>query len=747
MGVVPQLERATYHAERPIRRLVGSNRLNPLPHAGPISVFLLAVVVITGVYITLFFQFGFEASYESVQRMEDHPIQNVVRSIHRYASAGLVLTTLVHGWRIFVAGRFRGPRRWRWTTGIAALVIVWLAGVTGYWLVWDERAQALNEATLGMFGGLRSVSGFFVRDVMGSGAGSGWSVMFLLWIAHLGLTVVVGWFLWRHVRRSRLAVLPPRHWMIVMSAALLVVSVIVPADLLGPVDLGRLVGDMPLDPFVLFLLPPALQGWGWPAAGVLALVVTAALVGPHVLSRRAPVVVVDVERCTGCELCVIDCPYLAIEMHERSMADEVEGTQPRRPIAVVDPAACVGCGICVGSCSFGALELPGFETFQPATAVDPTGREVVLACTRHLRAAGAVRLPDGRLVGADDDGETIELVEVACSGMVHANTVGALMRAGATGVHVVGCPAGDCAYGLGNTILAERLAGTRAPHVPARWAGAAAEDWVAPTELAGALAHPGDHADVDASHPPTGRRRAAAAVLVLGSIAAVVLATQAPFRADDDRTAVRVLVDHAPGSRLEGQPTATGAPGDDVVVVVRVGGAEVRREQVPTSGGFAVGVVDVGLDPGRAALDVSLVEGAAETPLLVGDVELAAGRRVVVEAVDVPPPPGVAEGRAVFDERSLGGCGVCHSTRRGDDGVGPSLYGVADAAETRVPGMSAEEYLRESVLDPDAYIVDGYRAGQMLPTYRDRLSDDQVDALVEYLLSLRGEEVQEGADR
>ena len=56
------------------------------------------------------------------------------------------LTTLVHAWRIFVAGRFRGPRRWRWTTGVAALVVVWLAGVTGYWLVWDERAQALNEA-------------------------------------------------------------------------------------------------------------------------------------------------------------------------------------------------------------------------------------------------------------------------------------------------------------------------------------------------------------------------------------------------------------------------------------------------------------------------------------------------------------------------------------------------------------------------------------------------------------------------
>ena len=146
--LVPALERATSTAERPVRRFVGSNRLNPLPHAGTISVLLLIVVVVSGVYITLFFSYGFEASYESVEKMRDHPIQSLVRSIHRYSSAAFVLTTIVHAWRTFVAGRFRGPRRWRWTTGVASLTLVWLAGVTGYWLVWDERGEALNEATL-----------------------------------------------------------------------------------------------------------------------------------------------------------------------------------------------------------------------------------------------------------------------------------------------------------------------------------------------------------------------------------------------------------------------------------------------------------------------------------------------------------------------------------------------------------------------------------------------------------------------
>ncbi len=46
-------------------------------------------------------------------------------------------------------------------------------------------------------------------------------------------------------------------------------------------------------------------------------------------------------------------------------------------------------------------------------------------------------------------------------------------------------------------------------------------------------------------------------------------------------------------------------------------------------------------------------------------------------------------------------------------------------------GLSAEEYVRQSVLDPQAYIVDGY-GGQMpvLP-----VNTAELDALVEFLLS------------
>ena len=99
-------------------------------------------------------------------------------------------------------------------------------------------------------------------------------------------------------------------------------------------------------------------------------------------------------------------------------------------------------------------------------------------------------------------------------------------------------------------------------------------------------------------------------------------------------------------------------------------------------------------------------------------------------------------GRSLYFETTIGtnaGCRICHSLDPNVTLVGPSLAGVATRAATRVPGMTAEEYLRESILEPDAYVVPGFPAGQMIPTYLEILSDEDVDNLVAFLLTLEEE--------
>lgn len=97
-------------------------------------------------------------------------------------------------------------------------------------------------------------------------------------------------------------------------------------------------------------------------------------------------------------------------------------------------------------------------------------------------------------------------------------------------------------------------------------------------------------------------------------------------------------------------------------------------------------------------------------------------------------------GKELFEKATLGsaaGCKTCHSLEPGVVIIGPSLAGIGNLAGSRVEGSSAEQYLEESILKPDAYLVDGYPAGVMPKTYASQLTPEEVDSLVGFMLSLK----------
>lgn len=90
-------------------------------------------------------------------------------------------------------------------------------------------------------------------------------------------------------------------------------------------------------------------------------------------------------------------------------------------------------------------------------------------------------------------------------------------------------------------------------------------------------------------------------------------------------------------------------------------------------------------------------------------------------------------GHELFEARVIGpnpGCVTCHSRDPDVTLVGPSLANVA----SRVDGMSDAEYVRESILEPDVYVVKGFAAGVMSPIWDEYLTDDQIESLVTFLL-------------
>jgi mono/diheme cytochrome c family protein len=82
---------------------------------------------------------------------------------------------------------------------------------------------------------------------------------------------------------------------------------------------------------------------------------------------------------------------------------------------------------------------------------------------------------------------------------------------------------------------------------------------------------------------------------------------------------------------------------------------------------------------------------------------------------------------------TAGGCAGCHTLAKANatGTIGPSLDDLAATAGQQ--DGSPEEYVRESLLDPDAVVAEGFQPGVM-PSYEGRLTDEQVRALAQYLL-------------
>ncbi len=111
-----------------------------------------------------------------------------------------------------------------------------------------------------------------------------------------------------------------------------------------------------------------------------------------------------------------------------------------------------------------------------------------------------------------------------------------------------------------------------------------------------------------------------------------------------------------------------------------------------------------------------------------------------------PRPPDPERGRALFNAPVAGErgeiqpCARCHALEEGGKsatGLGTNFYGLAGRAGQTVPGQSAEEYLRISIIDPDAHLAGGFQDGLMYRGYAKALSAEQINDLVAFMLTLK----------
>ncbi len=440
---------------------VTTSEYNPFYYLGAIGIFFLWVIFISGIVHFIFYTVTASGAYHSVQHLtvDQWYFGGVVRSLHRYAAEGLIIAGIVHTLRCYVLDRYKHWRWLAWVSGVILMWLFWIGGIFGYWMVWDERAKmiALSSAkmleSIPLLGMPLSLSFARAQNVTDE-------LFYIILVIHFFSLFVVFVLLLVHLSRiTKSVVNPPKLMAYGLVFLLLFVSLLHPAASAPPADLKKLTQSVPFDWLFMFVFPILKY---MSARGLWLLIVTITLVIAIVpwltRAKRMPATVVTLKNCTGCELCMEDCPYEAIKMRPRtdSLPYELE--------AVVVAERCASCGICTGSCDYKAMSLPDMTEEYLKSEIRRYSRELksgvkgakvmVFSCSK------------GAFIGAEIPGvEWARVLTLQCIGQLQPSMVAIPFEEGIDGVFIAGCILGDCSFRFGNVWIEERILRHRPPVV------------------------------------------------------------------------------------------------------------------------------------------------------------------------------------------------------------------------------------------------------------------------------------------
>jgi cytochrome b-561 len=122
--------------------------VHPTFFLGEIALFCFVLLVLTGLYLTLFYEPSIEsvsgeggdvpAAYASTLLIDSHPLGSLIRRVHHWSAHLMIAALVLHLLRVFFTAAYRKPRELNWVLGLVLLGGTIATSFAGYLLPYDQ---------------------------------------------------------------------------------------------------------------------------------------------------------------------------------------------------------------------------------------------------------------------------------------------------------------------------------------------------------------------------------------------------------------------------------------------------------------------------------------------------------------------------------------------------------------------------------------------------------------------------------
>jgi quinol-cytochrome oxidoreductase complex cytochrome b subunit len=130
---------------------------------------LFALQAITGVILAMYYRPDTNGAYQSIETITNEVTWGwLVRGMHKWGASAMIVVVFLHLGRVFLFGSYKYPRELTWVTGALLLIMTMFMGLTGYLLVWDQKAYWATVVAVNITASA-PILGPYVADILRAG--------------------------------------------------------------------------------------------------------------------------------------------------------------------------------------------------------------------------------------------------------------------------------------------------------------------------------------------------------------------------------------------------------------------------------------------------------------------------------------------------------------------------------------------------------------------------------------------------